>query len=804
MDKPIERAVVIGAGTMGAQVAAHLANAGVRTTLLDIVPAERSEEQREAGLAFDSREHRNRLAREGLERALAARPAAFFSDSKAAWISVGNLEDDFGAVAEADWVIEAIVENLAIKRELMGRIDEQRSPDAIVSTNTSGIPVHQIAEGRSEGFRSHFLGTHFFNPPRYLKLLELIPTEDTDAQVVDRIREFATIRLGKGVVPCKDTPNFIANRLGSVDGAFTLDYALAHGYTVEEVDALTGPIIGRPKTATFRLLDLVGLDVASHVRSNLVEALPQEPASDVLRSARAEEVTSAMIERGWLGNKAEAGFYKKVVEGGEKSYWPLNLQTLKHEPPEEPRFESLAAAQEREGLADRLQSMLAAEDRGGELVRAVVFHGLAYASERIPEIADSPRSIDLAMRWGFQHELGPFELWDQLGVGPTAGMMKEAGYPPAAWVEEMLEQGHEAFYQYDDGQPTGVYHPIEGAYQRLAPEPAVVRLSALKADGKTVEDNEGASLIDLGEGVVLLEFHTKGNTLDEDVFEMIERGLERLEREFVGMVVANEAANFSLGANLFTVAVAAQNELWDQLEEAVQRFQDLNMRVRYCPRPIVVAPAGMALGGGCEMTMHGARAVAAAESYIGLVEVGAGVIPAGGGCKEMLRRVVNPVMEVDNGDVLPPMQKLFESVGQGEVARSAVQARQMGFLGEGDRIVMNREHLIAEAKREVLHLAPGYQPPDPREIYAAGRDVLAALKIAIFGFLEAGYISEFDSVIGEKLASVLTGGDLSSPQWVEPQYILDLEREAFLSLAGEEKTQARMWHLLQEGKPLRN
>jgi 3-hydroxyacyl-CoA dehydrogenase len=804
IDPPIRRAVVIGAGTMGAQLAAHLANAGVHTALLDIVPPELSQAEEAAGLTKQDAVVRNRLAREGLDAAKRISPAAFFTKSTASWITIGNLDDDLEQVAEADWVVEAIVENLAIKRGLMERIDALRGEHTIVSTNTSGIPVNQICEGRSTGFRRHFLGTHFFNPPRYLKLLEVIPAEDTDPGVVGRIRRFAEGRLGKGVVICKDTPNFIGNRLGSVSGAFVLDYALEHGYSVEEVDALTGPLIGRPKTASFRLLDLVGLDVADHVREHLAKALPDDEAAPYLGSERAARLTDAMIERGWLGNKAEAGFYKKVVNDGSKEFWPLNLETLEHEPPRKVRIDSIGKAKDLPTVAERVGAMLDADDRAADFVRALTFHSLAYASKRIPEIADSPLPIDRAICWGFMHEVGPFELWDGLGVAETVVAMKEAGQPPAAWVDQMLASGIDTFYQYQGPQVIAVYHPADEKYKPLPVDPYRVSLPALKAEGKTIVENDGASLIDLGDGVACLEFHTKGNTLDDDIFRLMGEALERVESDFLGLVIASDADNFSLGANLFTVAVAAQNGLWDQLDEAIRIFQELNMKVRHAPRPVVVAPAGMTLGGGAEMTMHAARAVAAAESYIGLVEVGAGVVPAGGGCKEMLRRVVNPVVSMEGGDALPPMQKLFETVGQAKVSRSAEQARQYGFLSDCDRVVMNRDHVIAEAKREVLHLAPNYRPPDPEPIYAGGRDLHAALKMAIFTYREGSYISEYDAVVGGKLAEVLTGGDLSRPTWVDPWYILDLEREAFLSLAGEEKTQARMWSLLQTGKPLRN
>jgi 3-hydroxyacyl-CoA dehydrogenase len=804
MHKPIQRAVVIGAGTMGAQLAAHLANASVSTKLLDIVPRELTRAEKDRGLSLSDREVRNRFASEGLESAQQVRPAAFFTKGKRSLIEVGNLEDDLEVVSDADWVIEAIIENLEIKRDLTARLDEMVGGDTIVSTNTSGIPVAEIASGRSDAFRKNFLGTHFFNPPRYLRLLEVIPTDDTDPKVLERIIRFAEVHLGKGVVVCKDTPNFIGNRLGSVGGAYLMDMAIAEGYTVEEVDALTGPLIGRPKTASFRLLDLVGLDVVAHVRRNLAQAIPEDEAVSVLTSDRAEKVTSSMLERGWLGNKAGQGFYRRVEENGDKSFWPLNLETMEHEPPQKPRFESAGKAKDLPTVAERVNSMVSAEDRAGELVRNVIFHGLAYASRRIPEIAESPLSIDHAMRWGFMHEIGPFELWDQMGVKTTAKLMAEVGHSPASWVEAMLESGRDSFYQYEGERKTAVYEPGAGEYVELSPHPRELNLAILKGEGGELARNDSASLIDIGDDVLCLEFHSKGNSLDDDTFRMMAQALEKLELDYQGLVIANESDNFSFGANLFTMAVAAQNELWAQLEEAVRTFQELNMAMRHAPRPVVVAPAGMALAGGAEIMMHGARVVAAAESYIGLVEVGAGVIPAGGGTKEVMRRIINPVMRMEDGDVFAPMQKVFQTIGQGMIARSADDAREFGFLGEGDRVVMNRAHLIDEAKREVLHLAQDYRSVEPELIYAAGRDLLAALRMAVFTYREGDYISDYDAHVGEHLVRVLTGGDLSRPQWVDPWYILDLEREAFLSLAGEEKTQARMWHLLQTGKPLRN
>jgi len=807
MKYKVHHAVVIGAGTMGAAIAAHLANAGVPVTLLDIVPRKLTPEQEAKGLTLEDPQVRNSIVQAGLERALKSRPASFMSKAHARLVAVGNLEDDLeAAMRAADWVIEAIIENLEIKRSLMERLDALRQPHTIISSNTSGIPLASIAAGRSEGFRQHFLGTHFFNPPRYLKLLEIIPTAETLPEVVQFISHFGEYRLGKGIVPCKDTPNFIGNRMAFGSGAFALHYIVEHGYTVEEVDAITGPLMGRPKTATFRLIDLVGIDVWEHVGRNLAKAIPHDKmAMPYLESEAANGLIRFMIEQGWLGNKTRVGFYKQVRENGKKQFWPLNLQTREHQPPQKPRFETVAKARKIEELGERLQFLLTAEDRVGALVRALTYQSLAYASAVIPEIADTPKPIDDAMRWGFAHEAGPFETWDMLGVAETAQKMREAGFPPAAWVEEMLSQGFSSFYEYDGARKVGVYVPAQKRYQPLERSAATIILREQKAAGKIIAENPGAALVDLGDGVACVEFHTKMNALDDDIFNMLIEALDRAETDFEGLVIGNDADNFSAGANLFMVVMAAKMGAWEQLDEAIRKLQGFNMRMRYFPRPVVVAPAGLALGGGAEITMHASRVVAAAELYTGLVEVGAGVIPAGGGTKEMVRRLLNPPMQTKNTDPLPFLQRIFEQVGMAKVATSAQEAREMGILSPADRIVFNRSHLLAEAKREVLHMvASGYTPPVPEKLYAAGRDQLAALQVGIYMLKEAKQITAYEAHIANKLAFVMTGGDLSRGAWADEQYFLDLEREAFLSLCGEEKTQQRMQHLLETGKPLRN
>jgi 3-hydroxyacyl-CoA dehydrogenase len=791
----VHKAVVIGAGTMGASLAAHFANAGIPVTLLDIVPKDAPPDDKKA---------RNKIVQAGWDACLKGRPANIMSSDLKTFVTLGNLEDDFDVIGEADLVLEAIIENLKIKQGLMERIDAVRKENGIIATNTSGIPIKDIAEGRSEGFKQHFLGMHFFNPPRYLKLLEVIPTGDTLPEVVDFIRHFGEFRLGKGVVLCKDTPNFIGNRLAFGTGSFSMHYILENGYTVDEVDAITGPLIGRPKTATFRLMDLVGIDVWEHVGVNLAPAIPHDKlGQQYLASEKPAKLISTMVERGWLGNKTKIGFYKQERDAdGKKVYLSLDLNTLEHTPSEKPRFDSIGKAKKSEdGLGSRLKVLLDEDDKAAKLVQALTYQAFQYASTIVPEVADTPKSLDDATRWGFMHEAGPFETWDMLGVKDTLEVMKSEGYPPADWVEGMLKAGKETFYQYEDGSKVGVYDVTKRDYVRIERTPGLILLK----EQTEISKNAGATLYDMGDGIACVEFHTKMNVLDDDIFNITLEALDRVETGFDGLVIGNEAENFSAGANLFMVVVAAQQKMWDQLEPAVKKLQDMNMRMRYFPKPVIVAPAGMTLGGGCEITMHASRVVAAAETYIGQVDLGAGVIPAGGGTKEFMRRIINPSMRVPDANVLPFLQQAFLQIGQAKVATSAEEARQMGILGPADRVVLNRDHLLTEAKKEAMHMAAvGYKPPAPEPIYAAGRDMLGALQIGAWSFAKGKYITEYELVIAQKLAYVMSGGGLSKPGWVSEGYILDLEREAFLSLCGEEKTQERMWALLNTGKPLRN
>jgi 3-hydroxyacyl-CoA dehydrogenase len=791
----MNQAVVIGSGTMGAAVAAHLANAGIPVTLLDIVPKDAPSGDRSA---------RNAIVREGWSRCLKARPANLMSPAVETLVTLGNIEDDFDTVSRADWILEAVIEDLPIKQAIMARVDAARSPRSIVSTNTSGIPIAAIAEGRSEDFKQHFLCTHFFNPPRYLKLLEIIPGAETSREVVESMVRFGERELGKGVVLCKDTPNFIGNRVFFGTATFSINYILENGYTVDEVDALTGPLIGRPKTATFRLADLIGIDVWEHVGRNLGPVIPHDSlGQQYLAAPKPAALLRTMVERQWLGNKTGVGFYKEVrKDGSAKEFWPLDLTSLEHVAPTKPRFDSVGKARNADSLAGRLKILLNEDDKAARLVRALLFQSFQYSSSLLPEVADTPQPVDDAVRWGFGHEAGPFEMWDMLGVRETADRMKAAGYPPAAWVDEMLQSNIETFYAYAEWAKTAAYDVNAKKYAAESTRVATVTLTGTKV----IARNAGATLHDLGDGVACVEFHTKVNALDDDIFSMIEQGLDCVEQDFEALIIGNEAGDFCAGgANLFMVVVAAQQGMWEGLESSARRLQNLNMRMRYFPKPVVVAPFGRVLGGGCEIVMHGSRAVAAAETYIGLVEMGAGIIPAGGGTKEIIRRIINPAMRTENAEILPFLQRAFLQIGQAKVATSALEARDMGILNPSDRVVMNRDRLLLEAKREALHMASsGYRPPSPEPVYVAGRDMLAALRVGGFMFEAGGYISEYDRYLANKLAYVMAGGDLTRPQWVSEQYMLDLEREAFLSLCGEERTQARMWSLLQTGKPLRN
>jgi 3-hydroxyacyl-CoA dehydrogenase len=761
---------------MGSRIAAHFANAHIPSLLLDIsVPGGKTKDQ---------------AARGGVEAALKGRPGAFFSAAGPSLIATGNFDDDLPAIRDCDWIIEAVSEDLAIKRALYDRVIEHRSPGSLVSTNTSGIPLERIAEGYPAEFREHFLGVHFFNPPRYLHLVELIPGPATNPQFIRQISEFCDLHLGKGVVPCKDTPNFIANRIGAFFGATIQRLTVEMDLTVEEVDALTGPLIGLPKSASFRLLDIVGLDVWAHVTKNLYDAVPNDRFRDRFTMPA---FLSEMVSRGWIGEKRGQGAYQRV--GKDRAIHAIDWKTLEYHPANKPRFASLETLYKLEPLGDRLKALVALDDKVGRFLWQVLSDHILYAAHMVPEISDRIVEIDRAMRWGYGHALGPFELWDALGFEPTARRIESEGRPLPESIHNMLWAQAKSFYRPADrdGQPHNDFFDLRASvYAPVEPRPGITVLSELKRARGVVDSNAGASLIDLGDGVVCCEFHSKMNSVGGDVSAMLQKGLKHLESGFDAMVIANQGPTFCAGADLMWILLTAQDEEWDELNAMIHGFQQLNMSLKYAPKPVVAAPFNMALGGGCEIPLHSTRIQASAELYMGLVEVGVGVIPAGGGCKEMLLR---------SRDV----KKIFEQIGFAKVSTSAEEAREFRYLRDGDRISMNPERLIDDAKQLALSLTDGYAPGAPRtDIRVSGEGGYALMQMGVWMARQGGYISEYDAVIGEKLAWILSGGRLTGTPQVSEQYLLDLEREAFLSLCGRAETRQRIQHMLKTGKPLRN
>lgn len=806
MTYQIKRVGVIGAGTMGAAIAALVAGTGIPVLLLDVPPTSLTAEEEAKGLTLSHPQVRNRIVQQGFERMRKARPSNLYSERSAELITLGNTEDDFHRLAECDWIVEAIVEQIGPKQALMARLEEVRKPNAIVTTNTSGIPIRIIAEGRSEAFRRHFFGSHFFNPPRYLRLLEIIPGDEADPAVVAAFRRFAEERLGKGVVICKDRPNFIGNRIFVYAGQVLLNFALEHGYQVEEVDALTGPLIGRPNTASFRLLDQVGIDVMAYVAGNLYDAIPDDESREVYRH---NDLSQRLVAAGKLGKKVGQGFYKEVKRDGKREFWPLDLQTLEYVPPQGTAAvdELVTAARKIKPLPDRLHFILdRAEtgDRGAKLVAAAIYPMMAYAARRLPEIADSVADVDNAMRWGFAHDMGPFQLWQAMGIAETAARMRAFGESLPAWVDQLIA-AEGRFYGEIDGA-LAAYNVATGQLEPIVRDPRAIDLAALKAAGRELFGNESASVIDLGDGVLCYELHSKANTIGGQAVEMLIKALDELEQgPWVGMVVGNQGPRFSAGLDLNDVGAAVMAGAWDDIDEYAALVQQTFRRMRDSAKPIVSAPFGQTLGGGVELAMHSAASVAAAETYMGFVEFGVGVIPAWGGCTEMNRRIIAAAARSGN-DTLKAFQQVFETIALAKVATSAHEAKELGLLRPTDRIVFNPDYLIGEAKREVLRLvADGYTPQiTAKPCYALGRDGLAAARIAIYQMREGGFATPYDAVLAEKLAYVLCGGELSSAQWVDDVYMHNLERTTVIELLKDERTQARARHMLEHGKPLRN
>ena len=743
---------------MGSRIAAHLANAGIPARLLDLTED---------------------AARKGIDTAAKQKPVAFFTDAARALVTTGTFED-LGVIADCDWVIEAVTEQLDVKRALWSRVAGVVGPETVLSTNTSGIPLHSICDGFSDSFRHNFLGTHFFNPPRYLHLVEVIPGPATDSAVLKALSAFCDVRLGKGVVPCKDTPNFIANRIGSFYGSTVYKYTVEEGFSIEEVDALTGALIGVPKSASFRLLDVIGLDVWAFVSKNLYELVPEDPWRERFLPT---SFMSEMLSRGWLGEKTGQGFYKRV--GPQKEIHALDWNTFEYRPAVKVKP---PAAAEISDLPARLKALAAAQDRSGLFLWRLFRDVFLYSAERIPEIADRVVEVDRAMRWGYGHTYGPFELWDALGFAETCDRIESDGFalPPA--VAKMRQTGAVAFYR-AAGLRTEYFDLGAAAYAEVEERPGIVQLHVVKRARGVVKTNPGASLVDLGDGVLCCEFHSKMNSLGEDAISVLHAGLEETERNFEAMIVANQGENFSVGANLMLVLLAAQEGEWEDLDLAIRRFQQCNMALKYAPKPVVAAPFARTLGGGAEIVLHATRAQASAELYMGLVEVGVGLIPGAGGCKELVVRLKDP-------------RKIFELVGMAKVSGSAADAQNLGLLHKADRITMNPERLVHDAKTLALSLVSGHAPGAPRTDVATGGDAAyASMKLGAWSMREAGFISDHDFTIGEKLAHVLSGGRRDV---VSEQDLLDLEREAFLSLCGMEKTQGRIQHMLKTGQPLRN
>jgi len=811
MKARIEKVAVLGAGTMGARIAAHLANAGVPCSLLDIAPTELTPEEKARGLALTDPRVRNRIVRAGLAGALAARPPAFFTPAVAARITLGNFDDNLAWCAEADWIVEAVAENLEIKRGLLERVAVHRRPGTIVTTNTSGLPIRQISAGFPAEFQEHWAGAHFFNPPRYMKLVELIPGPATRPEVLDTLGDFCDRVLGKGVVRAKDTPNFIANRIGTFAMLQAIRLMGQLGMTVEEVDACTGPAIGWPRSATFRTADIVGLDVLLHVVSNIYENAPDDESREVYRIP---QLVAEMVRRGWLGEKSGRGFYQRVKKGGDSEILTLDPGTMEYRPQKKARFASLDAVRGIESLPDRLRALLEPVlagqpgDKAQQFIWSTTSETCVYAARRVPEISDSIADIDRAMRWGFGWELGPFEVWDALGVERMAGRLAQEKRELPPLVTRLLSAGQKSFYQSAQGD-LSAFDPASNRFAKVSEPPGIIILKSLHERSREVAKNAGASLIDLGDGILCCEFHAKMNAIGDDIAAMLQAGVKRLSVDFEAMVVANQAVNFSAGANLMLLLVAAQEQEWDDLQLAVRHFQNANLALKHAPRSVVVAPQGLALGGGCEVCLHGARIQAAAETYMGLVETGVGLIPAGGGSKEMLIRAGEHAAGGEELDLFHALKPLFETLAMAKVSGSAEEARGLGFLRPGDLISMNRDRQVADAKAAALELVrEGYRSPwpspDEPSIRVLGEEFIAGAKLAIHGLQRGEFISDYDAHVARKLAHVLGGGDLSAPQLVSERYLLDLEREAFVSLCGERKTQERIAHTLKTGKPLRN
>ncbi|MCL5029812.1 MAG: 3-hydroxyacyl-CoA dehydrogenase NAD-binding domain-containing protein [Bacteroidetes bacterium] len=801
MKRIIKEVAVLGSGVMGARIAAHFANIGCKVLLLDIIPKDLTDAEKKKGLTLNDKEVRNRIVNENLKNVLNAKPSPIYHSSFSSRISTGNFEDDMKSLQNIDWIIEAVVENLEIKKEVFEKVEKFRKPGTLITTNTSGIPIHSMLEGRSEDFQMNFCGAHFFNPPRYLQLLEIIPTPKTSLDVVNFLMNYGSLYLGKTTVLCKDTPAFIANRIGVFSMMAVFKLMNEMNLSIKEIDTLTGPLTGKPKSATFRTCDVVGIDTLVKVANNVYKDCPEDEKRQLFEIP---SYVNKMVVKNWLGDKSGQGFYKKSKnEKGETEILELDVNSFEYKPSGKSKFASVTATKPIENLNERLKVLHAAQDKAGEFLRKLSFYIFSYASYRIPEIADEIYKIDDAMRAGFGWELGPFETWDILGVEKIVKQMEELNLQPAAWVKEMLAKGFKTFYKIENGKRK-YFDQNSFSYKEISGKDDFIILDNYRAN-KPVWQNVGATLHDIGDGVLNLEFQTKMNSIGSEILEAINKSIEIAEKDFTGLVIGNNGQNFSAGANLAMMFMLAAEQEYDEIDLAVRTFQNTTMRVRYSSIPVVAAPHALALGGGCEVCLHADKVQASAETYIGLVEVGVGIIPAGGGSKEMTLRASDNFAE--GALEFPELQKRFMNIATAKVSTSAVEAFDLDIFKKGrDEITINPNKVIMDAKKSVIALSEkGYSKPIPRnDIKVLGREGLATLLLGAYSFRMANYISDHDRKIAEKLAYVMCGGDLSQGSLVSEQYLLDLEREAFLSLIGEKKTLERIQNILNTGKPLRN
>ena len=800
MNRKIRKVAVLGSGVMGSAIACHFANIGCSVLLLDMVPRELSPVEAKKGLSLENKDVRNRLVNDFLKGALASKPSPIYRKSFATRIETGNFDDDIHKISSCDWIIEVVVERLDIKKIVFDKVDKFRKPGTLVSSNTSGIPIHLMLEGRSEDFQKHFCGTHFFNPPRYLRLLEIIPTPKTDPSIIDFFMHYGSRFLGKKTVLCKDTPAFIANRVGVYSIMSLFHIVEEMGLTVDEVDKLTGPVLGRPKSATFRTCDVVGLDTLVHVANGVRENCPADEENSQFELP---SYISKMVENGWLGSKSKQGFYKKETVNGASEILSLNLNTMEYAAKTRADFPILAQTKTVDDLVARTKMLFNDKGRAGEFYRKAFTGLFAYVSNRIPEIADEIYKIDDALRAGFGWELGPFETWDAVGVEKFAAICKEHDKIVHPWVQKMIDSGINSFYKVENG--TRYFYDINSNEYKVIPGTEDLLFLDNLRDGNTVWQNNDCHLIDLGDGILNLEFHTKMNTIGGGVLQGINKGIELAENEFKGLVISNNGQNFSAGANVGLIFMMAVEQEYDELNFAIKQFQDTMMRIRHSACPVVVAPHNMALGGGCEMSMHADKVVAHAELYMGLVEFGVGLIPGGGGTKEFAKRFSDNLKE---GDVrINRFRDNFLTIGQAQVSTSAYEAFDLGYLREGiDEVVIDRDYQLTRAKEACLNLYnSGYtQPVKEKNITVIGQEGLGIVYVGADTMEHGNYISEHDKYISEKLGFVLAGGDLSDLTLVDEQYLLDLERKAFLDLCTKKKTLERIQSIVTKGKVLRN